>query len=301
MTIQHYDPLHDGWLTRRVNHLRIKLLDLPEEYADFIRHRVEPGGEVIYLDGGASWLRYRVGEKSVFQVGGWGDISAEEFLDGSQRVAHFSRLARLTDLDWKLPGFPLERGPESEWGSEPGLGEALEVFCAAEGYQFTRLHFLDPIGFSQLAFIAIQRLIERSGQEPSGVLVEMFSQFDATAVMRSGLLPLWLIFNTQDSLKFLSQMIPSFPKDKPIFFSPLSTFSITPDLVPWKEWAKAFSGSNCINIGARASHYPSDARALVEWSQPLRKWCAEHPQPIQGRLRGAELAALAREIIRVVR
>jgi hypothetical protein len=29
MTIQHYDPIHDGWMTRFVNHLRFKLLDLP--------------------------------------------------------------------------------------------------------------------------------------------------------------------------------------------------------------------------------------------------------------------------------
>jgi hypothetical protein len=29
LTIQHYDPVHDNWLTRYVNHLRLKLLSLP--------------------------------------------------------------------------------------------------------------------------------------------------------------------------------------------------------------------------------------------------------------------------------
>ncbi len=86
MTIQHYDPVHDGWMTRFINHLRFKLLDLPPAYAEFIRSNLEPGGAVVYLDSGASWLRYRLGPRSVFQVGGWGGISPEEFLEGSERI-----------------------------------------------------------------------------------------------------------------------------------------------------------------------------------------------------------------------
>jgi hypothetical protein len=74
LTIQHYDPIHDGWLTRFVNHLRFKLLDVPPAYAEFIHTKLAPGGALVYLEGGASWLRYRLGERSLFQVGGWGGI-----------------------------------------------------------------------------------------------------------------------------------------------------------------------------------------------------------------------------------
>src|SRR5450759_2841716 len=135
MTIQHYDPIHDGWMTRFVNHLRFKLIDLPPAYAEFIKSRLEPGGAVVYLEGGASWLRYRVGPRSVFQVGGWGGISAEEFLEGSDRIRIYAPRAGLKISDWKLSGCPLEQGPESEWGSEPGLVEALESFCRREGFR----------------------------------------------------------------------------------------------------------------------------------------------------------------------
>ncbi len=44
MTIQHYDPIHDGWMTRFVNHLRFKLLDLPPAYAEFIKSMPETRG-----------------------------------------------------------------------------------------------------------------------------------------------------------------------------------------------------------------------------------------------------------------
>ncbi len=292
MTIQHYDPVHDGWMTRFVNHLRFKLLDLPKAYVEFIRSKLEPGGAVVYLEGGASWLRYRVGPRSVFQVGGWGGIPAEEFLGGSDRLRTYARKAGLKFTDWELQGYPLEHGPESEWGSEPGLGEALERFCRQEGYRFIRIHLPHPNDFSRLAFFTAQRLIEKQGNTPAGVLVEMFSQFDATAARAGGLLPLWLVFNTEDSLQFLLEMKSRFPPEKPVFFSPLSTFSLTPDIVPFQAWDSALNEYNWINIGARASHYPSDSRALVHWMDPLRKWVQSNPQPAGENVTAEELLEL---------
>ena len=292
MTIQHYDPVHDGWLTRRVNHLRVKLIDLPKAYKDFLRKRLEPGGAVVYLNGGASWLRYRVGERSVFQVGGWGGIAAHEFLEGSERLTRYCVQERITQTDWKLPGFPLEQGAESEWGSEPGLGKALQQFCQEEGFRFVQIALPEPDDYSRLAFLAYKELIERDGGKPKGVLIEMFSQFDATAVIKGSLLPLWLVFNTQDSLAFLKRMLPEFPDGCPLFFSPLATFSKTPDLVSWEQWSQAFKGRQLINIGARPNHFPADTRAVADWNKPLRNWVAHNPAPIESRMGAEELLSL---------
>jgi hypothetical protein len=279
-------------MTRFVNHLRFKLLDLPPAYAGFIKSRLEPGGAVVYLEGGASWLRYQVGPRSVFQVGGWGGISTEEFLEGSDRIRIYARKAGLKFTDWKLKDYPLECGPESEWGSEPGLDAALEAFCKREGYRFVRIPLPHPNDFSRLAFAAARRLLEKEGRQPAGVLVEMFSQFDANAARQAGLLPLWLIFNTHDSLEYLKEMRAQFPAGKPVFFSPLATFSVTPDLVPWQDWEAALADIEWINIGTRPSHYPADARALVKWVEPLRKWVEENRQPVTGRLEADELQGL---------
>jgi len=296
MTIQHYDPVHDGWLTRFVNHLRFKLLALPPAYAEFISTRLEPGGAVVYLDGGASWLRYRVGPRSVFQVGGWGGVSAEEFLESSQRLRAYARSSGLALTDWKLKEYQLERGPESEWGSEPGLDSALELFCKHKGFRFIRIHLPHPNDFSRLAFNCARALLQKEDRQPAGVLVEMFSQFDSNAARQAGLLPLWLIFNTQDSLEYLKEMRKQFPADKPVFFSPLATFSLTPDLVPWKDWESALEGVEWINIGTRSSHYPADSRALVKWAQPLRRWVEKNPHPLTSFLSADELLNLSRDV-----
>ncbi len=293
-TIQHYDPIHDEWMTRYVNHLRFKLLDLPRAYIDYILHNLEPGGAVCYLDSQAKWLRYRVGERSVFQVGGWGDISAREFLESSDRVRSYCKRIGMRHTDWRLQDFPLEEGPKSEWGCEAGLGEALESFCQHERFRFVRISLPEPHDYSRLAFQAITRLLEIESRQPAGVLVEMFTQFDATAVRQSGLLPLWLVFNTLDSLAFLKSMRPQFPKDRPVFFSPLATFTQTPDLTPWQKWENALNGLDWRNIGTRSTHYPADALALTNWAEPLRAWVNQHRQPILGHLKAEELRELAR-------
>ncbi len=296
ITIQHFDPVHDGWLTRFVNHLRFKLIDLPEAYKDYIHSHLAPGGAVCFLDCRAQWLRFRVAERSFFQVGGWGDLSPQEFIDGSSRLQEYCRQAKLSECGWRLEGFPLESGPESEWGVEPGLGEALKAFCEAHGYRFVRIALPEPHDYSRLAYLATLKRLEKEGRRPSGILVEMFSQYDATAVERAGLLPLWLIFNTWDSLRFLQQMRSSFPADRPVFFSPLSTFTLTPDMVPWKAWEQVLEGLDWTNIGTRPSHYPSDALALVSWAQPLRSWIEKNAAPLQCHLLAEELQEIAAEL-----
>jgi hypothetical protein len=294
VSIQHFDPIHDGWLTRSVNHLRLKLVDLPDAYKQFIKHNLVSGGEIVYLEGKVKWLQYHIGERNYFQVGGWGGLTDIEYIESSSRVQEFKKINKLSEKEWQIPGFELIQGYESEWGSQPGLDIALELFCKKEGFRFTRISFLNPHNFSKLAFEAQKLLYHKNNIIQSGVLVEMFSQYDLTAVIKAGLLPLWLIFNTSDSLDFLKTMIAEFPVEKPVFFSPLSTFSFTPDIVPFKEWDNALVKKEWINIGSRKSHYPSDTTALVNWSDPLRKWAEHKNFKINHWLTGDDLMELAK-------
>jgi hypothetical protein len=297
MSIQHYDPIHDGWLVRRVNHLRLKLIELPEIYQEYIRKNLVPGGEIIFLEGNATWKQYKVGEKNVFQVGGWGDISAEEFLNGSERIHAYCKKVGITHQDWRLPEFPLIDGPESEWGTEPGLKESLQKFCDREGYHLTCISFDDPNNFNKLAYMAVEQQLIQDGREPAGVVVETFSQYDANAIWQTGLLPLWLIFNTNDSARFLKEMSPSFPKGKPLFFSPLATFSLTPDIADWNTWCDALNKVGWINIGTRKSHYPADTASLIDWQKPLHEWCEKHENPIKSRMTGEMLKGIAEKLL----
>ena len=67
-----------------------------------------------------------------------------------------------------------------------------------------------------------------------------------------------------DSLEFLQEMTPEFPQGYPVFFSPLSTFTFTPDLVPWSRWEQALQGLDWRNIGARSSHSMEEMTRMLE-------------------------------------
>jgi hypothetical protein len=160
--------------------------------------------------------------------------------------------------------------PESEWGSEPGLGEALQSLADEEGFQFHMISGMDPHAFSVLAYHAHAKHYAIQGRPPQGVVVETFTQYDPGLTLRAGLLPLWLIFNTTDSLEFLRSQAAGFPEDLPIFFSALVTLSRTPDMVPWGQWIQALSSFDTRNIGARPHRYPEDLVSLWAWTERLR-------------------------------
>ncbi|MCK5053193.1 MAG: hypothetical protein KAR65_02885 [Anaerolineales bacterium] len=271
IAIGHFDPIHDGWLTRVVSHLRLKLIDLPRGYREFIENKLKPGGTIVYLDCEARWLQYRMGSRQVYQIGGWGGISPQEFIEGSERIDRaLAESGSKHRGGWEIPDHEPVEEPESEWGSEPGLDRALEVFALEQGYNFERITFDDPQGFSRLAFLAHEELYRQQGREAEGVLVETFTQYDPQLVLSSGLLPLWLIFNTTDSREFLEIQSQFFPRGKPVYFSGLVTLSRTPDMVPWEGWAKALEHFSWTSIGARPSRYPEDLISLWRWSERLR-------------------------------
>ena len=272
MAISHFDPVHDHWLTGVLSHLRLKLIGMPAGYRRFIGERLRPGGTILFLDCEARWLRFRLGERMVCQIGGWGDLGPEEFIEGSERIDRFlSQEGSPHRGGWRPGEGDLEEGPESEWGTEPGLAEALQAYAESGGFHFERIRMDHPHDFSALAYEAHEALLRRTGRRPQGVLVEIFTQYDPYMALAARLLPLWLIFNTADSLRFLQSFRDRFPQGVPVFFSALVTLSRTPDMASWQDWARALEGLRWENIGARPERFPEDLTALWRWQERLKK------------------------------
>ncbi len=289
--INHYDPLHDRYLVRWVNHIRLKLLDLPEAYRTFIQERLRPGGTLIFTDCRYSWLQYRVGPRHTFQVGGLGDVADREFLEGRPEI----EAVRGAPGGWRLEGMPLEERPESEWGAEPPLREVVETFAHAHGYRFVALEGDHPEGYARLALEAHRWLSEVEGRNPQGTLVEVFTQTNPTAPLASRLLPLWLPFNCTDSLRFLQQMRGELPADRPVLLTPLSNFVQTFDTAGWEAYQEALTGMDLRVLGVRERLFPSDPAGLWKPARMLSRWCAKHPDPVRVRLDAAQLRLLGQD------
>jgi hypothetical protein len=122
----------------------------------------------------------------------------------------------------------------------------------------------------------------------------MFTCVNPAAVRAASLIPLWLPWNCTDSLAFLKQVTPRFDRDRPVLFTPLSNFSLTPDTVSWDEWTSALSGFEAKMLGQRRRLFPSDPVGLWRTGEALREWCELHLRRFEGRLMVDEWYNLAR-------
>lgn len=292
--INHYDPLHDRWLVGAVNHLRMKLLTLPEAYRRFLKERLMPGGTILFLDCTSRWRHYRLGPRHTLQVGGLGGASEQDFLEGRPEIFEMQRRERSSFVGpWRLEA-PLEEQPESEWGSLPELGGVLEEYARKSGYQFVRLAGPHPEWFSSLALRAFLRLYEKDGAPARGTLIEMFTNVQPSVVRRARLLPLWLPWNCTDSLAFLQRMRPSLVA--PALFLLLSNFCLTFDLVSWREWSEALQGLSPHFLGQREELFPSDPVGLWAGGEALWEWSQRNVSPVTERLSAEELSKLAERL-----
>lgn len=267
--ISHFDPVHDGWLTRYLNHLRIKPRRLPAAYQRLMRERLAPGGTIVHLACEAEWLSYQLGPQHDYQIGGWGGIGPREFLAGSDRIDHFLASTGSSHRGgWTVDGSQPRWTTESEWGSQSEFGRSLQEYANGHGYRYLPVRLRNPLDYSQLTVLAYLGWYRQHGVEPKGTFVGMFNQYAPHRVLAYRLLPLWLVFNTIDSAEFLARMKGALPA-VPLAFAALITFSTTPDMVPWSGWQRALDGTDWRSVGARPDRYPQDVVSLWQWPDRL--------------------------------
>lgn len=277
LVVNHYDPIHDRFLVPYINYIRMKLLNLPTPYADFIHRRLRPGGTLLFADCGYSWRQYRIGRRHYFQVGGLGGVPD-------------------TDYARSVP-FPWLRQRESEWGTLPTFRRSVEAFAAEHGYRFLALNGSHPTDFSRVAFYASYQALLDQDQEPAGVLVECFTLTSPTGALRAGLLPLWLPFNCTDSLNFLKAMVSDFPHGKSVLLAPAPAFSPSPDVATASDWINACGASNEVNwLGTNPSAFPVDLAGLFRFLPTLQAWCNSLEARPRPRFSLADLEALMSRI-----
>lgn len=291
--VNHYDPLHDRFLVRWVNHIRYKLLNLPPAYRAAIHRWLKPGGTIVFIDCRYPWQQYRIGERHTFQVGGLGGVSDEEFMRGRPEIEAMQRQERSPFVGgWRLD-LPLEVQPESEWGTLPELRQACESFARENGYQFLPLVAAHPDEYSVLAYRVHRAALQKEGCQPQAVFVDCFTLVNPVATRLSSLLPLWLPFNCTDSLAFLKRTLSAFPAGRPVLFAPLPNFAPAFDTVSMAAWLEALSGFDVHLLGINPRHYPQDLAGLFRFTPALKNWCERHPAPVQARLTPRELQELA--------
>ncbi|NOZ71297.1 MAG: hypothetical protein GXP38_05180 [Chloroflexi bacterium] len=280
--INHYDPIHDRFLVVHLNHVRLKLRQLPQTFQQFIRAHLAPGGIIFFADCTYQWDQYLIAENHTFQVGGLGGYVSADYFEGNEEIdAWLESIGAEHRGGWTLSEhWPISEEPESEWGSLPEFKAAVQDFAANEEYQFKALSGGHPEDFSALAYTAYLWEADMHEHAPQGMLVECFNQINPTAALRANLLPLWLPFHTDDSLQYLARMAPYLPKDIPLLLSLVPSLLHTHDTPGALAWEEVASKAGPLNwIGVNPERYPIDIAARANYLPALQAWVNERQLP----------------------
>jgi len=264
--IVHYDPLHDRFLIKNVTHLRFRLTSPLSAMREFIKQRLAPGGRVVLLQCGYKWPQYELENGAQMQVGGLGGIPAEEFTSDSDRLRAFRRASGgRADSAWNLERH-ISVQPESEWGSEPEFARELKSFCHEENIGIDMLDFEHPHQLSEIALRAHKLHFTHCRMKVRGLYVSCFTNVDAGFAMDTGLLPLWLPFNCEDSFEFLKKMAVRMLPHWDVWIALHPSFCQPPDLVDIRRWRKSlekFAGLHW--LGTDPTRHPSDVMSYFHF------------------------------------
>ncbi|GAA3640930.1 hypothetical protein [Microlunatus ginsengisoli] len=76
---QMHDAAQDELMVARMTYFRTKWATLPDAYARFLAARLSPGAPVIIADDRSQWPVVRVGSRHVFQNGGRGGLTPDQY------------------------------------------------------------------------------------------------------------------------------------------------------------------------------------------------------------------------------
>jgi len=238
--IDHYDPIHDRPLVKYVNFLRLKPLELPAVYQEFIRENLAPGGTIVLVDCAYLWPQYTVGERSYFQVGGLGEVSPEEYLE------RFG-------LD-----LPLEERRESEWGCPEGVAASVRGFARENGIDLLEIEYERPEDYSRLAYDAY---LFCAGVKEDELLIDSFNHQNPRTCIETGIPALWLPFNTRDTLAFARGFLQGRTLSQ-IYLALVPSFARAPDTSSIGDWERLLASHGRLTLlGIDRRDYPADTLA----------------------------------------
>ena len=301
--IIHYDPIHDRFLVKGTGFIRIKLLNFPGTYRDFIASRLKKNGAIILLGCRYPWKQYRIAERISYQLGGLGGVTPDEFYAGSERIAEFISRERSvsekssggqTHSGWLLDGYPLEETPESEWGLIESFAEDVKSFASERGFGLIEINLNHPDELSTLMFKAFGKLI--SSEHPNArplIFMDSFTNSSPSFNRKVSARPLWLPFICDDSYDYAVKILDREPAETEILLALHPTFCDPFDLTPLEKWMKYLARFRKVTlVGVDPGKYPADLTSYFTFSDDLKRYEKSNPGLLIGKITPAELTSI---------
>lgn len=289
------DPSNDRLTLAKFSYFRVKRTALGPTYERFLAERVEPGGTVVLVDSRHRWPTTRLGDRYLFQFGGVGGLTPDEYLHGSDRVRRFLTEQGAPVTAWDPPAPDAER-PEAEWGFDPALGDDVARVAARLGLRVVRIAFDHADDLSGLVAEVYRRWYRRLGRPDDRLFVESFVLLDPYWVLRAGAVPYWVTFNAEPGVSRLEAYLDGTRPYSVIEATLVSNGTRTVDLAGPDRWQAVFAratGHGGLS-GVDPDRFPSDLAVFARYRDALRR--ARPRWPLPPPMAVDELASAADEL-----
>jgi hypothetical protein len=266
------DPAQDRPMLSEIAYFRLKRLRLGKAYERFLADRLAPGGTIFLVDCRLRWPTTEVGERHVFQFGGVGALTPEQYRQGGIEVAHFLGRQGSEKLSWDPPAADAER-EEAEWGFVEELGADVERFAERRGFRVRRVVFDDPQDLSPLQAELYRWWYGRLGRPADLLLAQTFNLVQPYWALRTSSVPFWLTFNMKPDQAALEEYVRAHDGYRRSHLVVLSNAVEAPGLVQAAEWEQTLSdltGDGGL-LGTDENKYPRDFGTFVRHVRDLRR------------------------------
>ncbi|MFB2935329.1 hypothetical protein ACE1B6_08615 [Aerosakkonemataceae cyanobacterium BLCC-F154] len=277
---QMHDPNQDRVKVPRVAYFRMKRTRLGERYKLFLRENLAPGGTIFLVECQYSWLMTQIADRHVFQFGGTGFLSPEEYLNPTQQVADFLKRQGSKHEYWQPPA-PDGRFPESEWGFDAALRENTEDFARQHGYRVQRIIFNFPQDLSPLVADLYRWWYQERGMKSDRLFSESFVYLQPWWTLRLGSVPYWTVFNDKRSANELDRYLDTTKPYDEIYLNLFSNGIEALGQASIEQWRSILDRANHHGqfVGVDEKTYPGDLASFTRHYLDLKKLEGEYPIP----------------------
>lgn len=270
---QMHDPNQDRLMLSKMAYFRLKRRRLGKEYKEFLRRSLRQGGTIILLDSKFSWPGTKVSDGHIYQFGGYGAISPQEYFEGSDRIADYLERNGSKRRTWDPPSANGE-WPEAEWGFDPELGDDVERFATENGYSVRRITFDDPVQLSPFVADLYRWWYCRTERAADRLLVECFMFVQPHLAFTTGSVPYWATFNARDSVEHLRSYLETRDEYDEILLTLFSNSIEAAGLAPIESWREIlkYARQDGRFVGVDEDRYPNDLASFVRHTTELEKF-----------------------------
>lgn len=235
---------------------------------------------MILVECRLGWPTTRVGERHVFQLGGAGGASPDEYIRGGPRVERWLERQGADRSRWNAPE-PDPTRPEAEWGFEDALAADVERVAAERGHRVVRIVFDEPEDVSPLVAELYRWWYRERGLDAERLLVDSFILMDPWWTLRLGAVPFWMKFNTEVSAERLERYLDEAEGYDEIHLMLFAHGVDSIGLPPIERWRAALDRARVRGrfVGVDESAYPADFATFARYHSALRQIPGRCPMP----------------------